>query len=33
MVEARGRKLMRNPDNSFEQPLSRRLSQLLEIAQ
>gem|GEM_PF-5248156 len=33
MVEARGRKLLRNPDNSREHSRAPRLSQLSEIAQ
>jgi hypothetical protein len=33
MVEARGRKLLRNPDNSRERSHAPRLSQLAEIAQ
>jgi len=33
MVEARGRKLLRNPDNSREHSHAPRLSQLAEIAQ
>jgi hypothetical protein len=33
MVEARGRKLLRNPDNSREHSRASYLSQLLEIEQ
>ena len=33
MVEARGRKLLRNPEKSCEHPLSRGLSQLAETSQ
>ena len=33
MVEARGRKLLRNPDKSCEHPIPCRLSHLTEITQ